>query len=214
MSMLEKGGEAADAVATGLMLQSSRPASPAPAATWRSPAARTGKTQVLCAQGVAEGRGECRYRGPARARSRAGLEACRDRGARRLRPACSTLLADTARSTSRMCSLPPSVRAMAIRCWRAYQAISDIGPFFAQYWPSSARHLDAGRKSADARQPTFQEPGARRTHERILKAKPPRARRGEDQGGGPSWKASSPRRSSASPPGSSSWIPRASRTRA
>jgi gamma-glutamyltranspeptidase / glutathione hydrolase len=173
MSMLEKGGNAFDAcVATGLMLQILEPQLCGPGgdlpAIFHS--TRTGKTQVLCAQGVApKGATIAHYRG------KLGLDLVPGSGflatvVPGVFAGYMALLADHG-SLDIEDVLSPAIhyaRHGHPVLARVCQTISDIGPFFAQYWPSSAATWMPGGK-APTPESLFKNPVLADTYERILK---------------------------------------------
>ena len=173
MSMLEKGGNAFDAcVATGLMLQILEPHLCGPGgdlpAIFHS--RRDGKTQVMCAQGVAPaGATIAHYRG------RLGLDLIPGSGflaavVPGVFAGYMALLADHGELEVEDV-LSPAIhyaRHGHPVLPRVCQTISDIGPFFAQYWPSSAATWLAGGH-APTPDSLFKNPVLADTYERILK---------------------------------------------
>ena len=173
MSMLEKGGNAFDAcVATGLMLQILEPQLCGPGgdlpAIFHS--ARTGKTQVLCAQGVApQGATIAHYRG------KLGLDLVPGSGF--LAAVVPGVFAGYMRLLADHGTLEvEDVLAPAIHYARhghpvlprVCQAITDIAPFFEKYWPSSTAIWLAGGKPPTP-DSLFKNPVLADTYERILK---------------------------------------------
>jgi gamma-glutamyltranspeptidase/glutathione hydrolase len=173
MSMLEKGGNAFDAcVATGLMLQILEPHLCGPGgdlpAIFHS--TRSGKTQVLCAQGVApKGATIAHYRG------KLGLDLVPGSGflatvVPGVFAGYMALLADHG-SLEVEDVLSPAIhyaRHGHPVLPRLCQTITDVAPFFQKYWPTSAATwLPDGR--APAPDSLFRNPVLADTYERILK---------------------------------------------
>jgi gamma-glutamyltranspeptidase/glutathione hydrolase len=173
MSMLEKGGNAFDAcVATGLVLQILEPHLCGPGgdlpAIFHS--TRSGKTQVLCAQGVApKGATIAHYRG------KLGLDMVPGSGflatvVPGVFAGYMALLADHG-SLDVEDVLAPTIhyaRHGHPILARACQTISDIAPFFEKYWPTSAATWLPGGH-APTPDSLFRNLVLADTYERILK---------------------------------------------
>ncbi|MFI4995500.1 MAG: gamma-glutamyltransferase family protein, partial [Hyphomicrobiales bacterium] len=173
MSMLEKGGNAFDAcVAAGLMLQILEPQLCGPGgdlpAIFHS--TRTGKTQVLCAQGVAPaGATIAHFRG------KLGLDLVPGSGflatvVPGVFAGYMALLADHG-SLEVEDVLGPAIhyaRHGHPVLPRVCQTIADIAPFFEKYWPSSAATWLPGGKPP-VPDSLFRNPVLADTYERILK---------------------------------------------
>ena len=158
MAVLERGGNAFDAaVAAGFTLQVvephlNGPGGDLPAVFW--PASR-GEPLVLCAQGVAPGRGDDRARSRARPRARCPGPGCSPRASRARSAAGCCCSRSSERGGSRTCSRSRSATpSTAIPSSPGSpRSIERVEPLLRE-WPGSAElYLPAPRAGHDVPQP-------------------------------------------------------------